>query len=57
MNERAKENLAGIAAAIASMSQHAEVIETMARNLRSQVADAQRRIAALHMADSERRTS
>jgi uncharacterized protein YoxC len=44
------EAVAGLAAAIASLGQHAEAIATMAANLRAQAADAGRRLEALRKA-------
>lgn len=47
MSDRTSEDMAGLAAAIVSIAQHAEVIEAMAKNLKAQAADASRRLAAL----------
>lgn len=51
MSDACAENIAGLTAAVASMGHHAEVIATMAANLKSQVADAERRLAALREAE------
>lgn len=51
---REREAIAGLAAAIASIEQHAEVVATMASNMRAQAADARRRLAALESKGANR---